>query len=77
VDGICTHNFDMLQSILCRPSTTITVSVVASNIFGSGPQSNPITKGILCELGIVCAYLANCMHDIIPHMQRVLIILLV
>ena len=46
VDGICAHNFDILQSSSCPPSTAIIVSVVASNVLGSGPPSSPLFKGI-------------------------------
>ena len=46
MDDICTHNFDILNSSFCPPSTTVIVSVVASNVLGSSPPSSPITRGI-------------------------------
>ena len=45
VGGICTHNFDILRSSSCPPSTAITVSVIANNVLGSSPPSSPLFRG--------------------------------
>ena len=47
VGGMCTHYFDILNSSSCPPSTTIIVSVVASNVLGSSPPSSPLIRGII------------------------------
>ena len=69
--GTCTHNFDILNNSSCPPTTSIFVSVVASNVFGSSPLSTPLVKGM---------YIATVFQEwhtcVTIHMQKALIILL-
>ena len=45
-DGRCTHEFNIFSSSNCPSSTSITVTVFATNVLGRGPSSVPVTKGV-------------------------------
>ena len=40
-EGVCSHIFEVTS--LCINSTSINVSVSATNILGDGPQTDPVT----------------------------------
>ena len=41
-DGICKHVFEFFSESSCLPSTFISMTVLANNILGDGPSSDPL-----------------------------------
>ena len=40
-EGLCTNTFTISSSSECHPSTDISVTVLATNVLGNGPSSDP------------------------------------
>ena len=59
-DGMCRHTFKVSSSY-CNPYASITVTVVATTMLGSGAASNPLIIGCLFVFLILC--LCNSYHD--------------
>ena len=48
VGGICNHVFEISSASSCPPSTGITVAVLATNMLGNGPPSDPVHLSKSC-----------------------------